>query len=141
MSDSYAVDLAQSRVNAYNDAVVKGTVAGTMAFYLIIGAIYVVLSVVAMWKIFTKAGQAGWKSIIPIYNLIVLCQISGLNPLTILLIFIPFVGQLIFLILLYVKLANAFGQGGGFAVGLILLNFIFMLILAFGKAEYVGPQE
>ena len=101
MSDSYAVDLAQSRVNAYNDAVVKGTVAGTMAFYLIIGAIYVVLSVVAMWKIFTKAGQAGWKSIIPIYNLIVLCQISGLNPLMILLIFIPFVGQLIFLILLY----------------------------------------
>ena len=36
-----------------------------------------------------------------------------------------------------VRLAHVFGKGNGFAVGLILLNPIFVLILAFGSAEYV----
>ena len=35
-----------------------------------------------------------------------------------------------------VKLAKAFGKGDGFAVGLILLNTIFIMILAFGSSEY-----
>ena len=35
-----------------------------------------------------------------------------------------------------VNLAKAFGKDGGFAVGLILLNTIFIMILAFGSAEY-----
>ena len=36
-----------------------------------------------------------------------------------------------------VKLARVFGKNGGFAVGLILLNPIFIMILGFGKAQYV----
>lgn len=36
-----------------------------------------------------------------------------------------------------VRLAHVFGKGNGFAVGLILLYPIFILILAFGSAEYV----
>lgn len=35
-----------------------------------------------------------------------------------------------------VKLAKAFGKGGGFAVGLLLLAPIFIMILGFGSAEY-----
>lgn len=27
-----------------------------------------ILTIIAWWKIFTKAGEAGWKSIIPVYN-------------------------------------------------------------------------
>ena len=37
-----------------------------------------------------------------------------------------------------VKLSKAFGHGAGYAVGLIFLTPIFMLILAFGKSQYVG---
>ena len=33
--------------------------------------------IVALWKIFTKAGEPGWKSIIPIYNIIMLLKIVG----------------------------------------------------------------
>ena len=36
------------------------------------------------------------------------------------------------------RLAKAYGHGGGYTVGLIFLNFIFMLILGFGKSEYQG---
>lgn len=36
-------------------------------FWLLLVA-FIVLNIVANWKIFTKAGQAGWASIIPFYN-------------------------------------------------------------------------
>ncbi len=38
------------------------------------------------------------------------------------------------------KLALAFGKSAGFGVGLFFLYPIFILILAFGKAQYVGKQ-
>lgn|SRR5574344_1518591 len=109
--------------------------AGSWIFTMIIS----VVAILAMWKIFTKAGEAGWKSIIPVYNAIVLFKIAGLSPWLILLELVP-VANIIVLIMLYVKLAKAFGKSNGFAVGLIFLNLIFMLILAFDGSQYVGPQ-
>ena len=112
-----------------------------MAIYLISIAIGV-LTIIANWKIFTKAGQAGWKSLIPIYNIVILFRIAGISPwwiLSYLAAFIPVIGWLASLALsiyLMINLAKAFGKEGGFAVGLILLNTIFMMILAFGDAEY-----
>jgi hypothetical protein len=44
---------------------------------IIIGVLIALLLIVAMWKVFTKAGQPGWASIIPIYNLYVWCKIVG----------------------------------------------------------------
>lgn len=38
----------------------------------IVSFVIYVLSVIARWKIFQKMGESGWKSIIPIYNTIVL---------------------------------------------------------------------
>ena len=37
-----------------------------LATYSIVGFVWWLLHVVAAWRIFTKAGEAGWKSIIPI---------------------------------------------------------------------------
>lgn len=108
----------------------------------VIGFIISVLTIIANWKIFTKAGEKGWKSLIPIYGTVVLFRIAGVSPLLILgylVAWIPVVGPLITLgitIYVYHKLAKAFGQDAGFTVGLVLLNTIFMLILGFGKAEY-----
>ena len=117
-----------------------GAAAGIgIAYYIIMIAICV-LEIIATWKIFTKAGEAGWKSIIPIYNIIVLFKIVGMNPWMILLYLVP-IANIVVMILFNIKLAKAFGKGGGFAVGLIFLNTIFTLILGFGSAEYVGPQE
>lgn len=42
--------------------------------------------------------------------------------------------------MLLFKLAKAFGKGTGFGFGLLFLNTIFILILGFGDAEYIGPQ-
>lgn len=50
---------------------------------------------------------------------------------------IPEVG-LVFAVMLWFKLAKAFGKGIGPGFGLLFLNPIFICILGFGNAEYVG---
>jgi hypothetical protein len=99
----------------------------------------IVISVISLWKIFTKAGEPGWAAIVPIYNLIVLIKIVGKPLWWIVLLIIPCVNFII-LILLSLELAKAFGKSGGFGVGLALLSPIFLPILAFGDARYVGTK-
>jgi hypothetical protein len=98
----------------------------------------VVLLIAGWWMIFTKAGEEGWKAIIPIYNVIVLLKIVGREWWWVLLMLIPFVGFIIWIIVA-LDLAKSFGKGTGFAIGLILLPFIFALILGFGSDTYRGP--
>src|SRR5437667_3746516 len=45
--------------------------------FMIIWLAVVVLMIASMWKIFTKAGQPGWASLIPIYKHIRLVQDRG----------------------------------------------------------------
>lgn len=123
-----------------------GTALGAfLGIFLLFTFIILIIQIVASWKLFNKAGEKGWKSIIPIYNVITLFKISGLSPWIVcayLLGFIPIVGGLIMLgISIYqsYNLAKSFGKGAGFTVGLVLLPFVFYMILAFGKDEYIGP--
>lgn len=95
----------------------------------------IILMIAGMWKTFSKAGQPGWAAIIPIYNMIVLCQVAGRPIWWFLLLLICFP---IFYIIICIDIAKRFGKGGGFAVGLILLPFIFFPMLGFGSAQYQG---
>ena len=125
-----------------NDALFGGMFAGAVTGVIVVASIFSILTIIANWKIFTKAGEAGWKCLIPIYNLVILFKIAGISPWLILVCFaswIPVIGPLASLgITIYsmISLAKAFGKGGGFATGLILLNTIFIMILAFGDAKY-----
>ena len=92
-----------------------------------------------MWKMFTKAGQPGWASIIPIYNIYIWCKIVGRPWWWILLMLIPFVNFII-CIILCIDLAKSFGKGVGFGLGLAFLGIIFFPILGFGSAQYQGPS-
>ena len=140
-ADSLATASAMDTLGA------TATVGAIFATYgLVMIAAYVLL-IIAQWKIFTKAGEAGWKSLIPIYNLVVLYKIVGLSPWLLLIYLtaiIPVVGYIAILVLSIismVKLGQAFGKSGGFIVGLVLLGPIFQLILAFGSSEYIGNGE
>ena len=99
-----------------------------------------VLGIVAMWKIFEKAGKPGWAAIIPFYNIYVLFEITWGNGWKFLFLLIP-IANIVFAIITMVKLAKAFGKGGGFAVGLIFLSIIFYCILAFDQSQYLGVPE
>lgn len=138
-----------------------GIFAGMAVAFMVIALIIAVLLIIAWWKIFTKAGEKGWKSIIPIYNVYIYCKIIGISfwkwfvamfalsfvgglvstsvpVLATILAVANFVVTLIFYILLARNTAKAFGKGTGFAVGLFFLPNIFELILGFGSAEYQG---
>ncbi|MEY2563396.1 MAG: hypothetical protein QOH88_1589 [Verrucomicrobiota bacterium] len=107
---------------------------GTIVGCLLIGLVLVI----AMWKIFTKANQPGWASLIPFYNFYIWCKIVGRPGWWLLLMLIPFVNFII-IIILCIDLAKSFGKGAGFGIGLLLLGIIFFPILAFGSSQYVGP--
>lgn len=98
----------------------------------------VALMIASMWKIFEKAGEEGWKSIIPIYNLIILLKIVG-KPVWWIALFIIPVANIVFLIWTYNMLSKSFGKDEGYTVGLILLGIVFFPMLAFGDAVYQGP--
>lgn len=121
------------------------TLGAALMVYMVIIIAIAVIQIVAMWKLFNKAGEKGWKSIIPIYNMVTLFKISGLSPWLILVYLaaiIPFIGwiaPIAMTAVLAYKLAKSFGKDGGWAVGLYFLPSIFYMILAFGKSEYVGP--
>ena len=108
---------------------------GAMLFFYIA---LLVLIVIAHIKIFTKAGKPGIAAIVPIWNLVVLCEICGKSPVWVVLLCIPIVNFICILILLN-DLSTVFGKGGGFTLGLIFLSPIFFLILGFGSAQYIGP--
>jgi len=97
-----------------------------------------ILILVAMWKVYQKAGKPGWAAIVPIYNILVLLEIVGKPWWWLLLMFIPFV-NIVIMILVYLELATVFSKGTGFGCGLILLPFVFVPMLAFGDAQYTAP--
>jgi len=106
----------------------------------VIGIVYlavVILMLASLWRVFTKAGQPGWASIVPIYNAYVMLKIAGKPGWWLVLLLIPIVNFIVG-ILAVMGLANNFGKGGGFVAGLIFLPFIFYPILAFGDAQYQG---
>ena len=96
-----------------------------------------VMLIVAMWRIFAKAGVPGWVSLIPVYNLVKMLHITGRSGWWILGMFVPFLGVFVAIRLVF-DLASAFGRGVGFGFGLLLLAPIFIPILGFGDARYVG---
>lgn len=127
------------------------------------GVLLWIIGIIAYWKLFTKAGEAGWKAIIPVYSefklydltwkgymlwiLVALAVVSALLLTLTSNMFLAVIGVIlniigmIISIIAKVKLSKAYGHGVGFAIGLIFFFPIFILILGFGKSEYVGPQN
>lgn len=117
----------------------ESTIMAAMGIYVVVLLAIAVFAIVCMWKIFTKAGQPGWASIIPFYNYYVLFEIAWGNGLLFLLLLIP-VANFVVMIILWVKLSQSFGYSAAFAIGLLFLPIIFLPILAFGSSRYIGPQ-
>ena len=112
---------------------------------IIVGLAFIIFEIAALWQVFVKAGQPGWAAIIPIYNIWILLKVIG-RPgwwLALFLIgLVPFIGTIfvfVLSIIIDLDLAKSFAKSTGFAVGLILLSFIFIPILGFGPSSYVGP--
>lgn len=129
----------------------------------------VVLSYAMRWFIFQRAGEKGWKGIIPFYSDYVNYKIAWDGRIYLALLIAQIVsailsaicgainasfGMVIGVILntavmgmnavagmiLQFKMARAFGRNDYFAIGLYFLGSVFTAILAFGDVQYKGPQ-
>lgn len=97
--------------------------------------------IAAVWALFLKAGEQGWASLIPFYNVLVLLRIVG-RPGWWLLLFIipiPFLAMVIGIVVM-IDLARSFGRGVGYGLGLSFISPIFFPMLAFGNDAYAGPS-
>ena len=143
-------------------------VGGLLIFFVVvilIALICGIIMIVAKWKILTKAGEDGWKAIIPVYGDMVMCKIAGVwfwYPLVVFGVsflagmftgasssegtsavssIIELAGSVVsiyYTVILSLSLAKSFGKTSGFGVGLWLLGIVFYPMLAFGKSEYAG---
>lgn len=139
----------------YGYGAALGAYAAILGFVFLLVLAWIVVCIVANWKIFAKAGQPGWGSIIPFYSNYIECKIFWGNgclflvPIVCgLLNFLPLIGKLfaavvvVFSFMTSLKKTESFGEGLGFAFGLFLLAPIFNMILAFGSYQYRGvPQD
>lgn len=109
-----------------------------MGFFVVILVAFFILMLAAQWKIYSKAGKAGWAAFIPIYNLIVLLEMIGKPMSWFIFLCIPFV-NIYFSIKATHLLSKSFGKDTGFTLGLLFLPFIFIPMLGLGAASYQGP--
>ncbi|MCC4268010.1 DUF5684 domain-containing protein [Microbacterium schleiferi] len=102
----------------------------------IFGLVIYVIVVVALWRVFAKAGWPGILAIIPIVNMFILVKIAGYSAWLGLLYFIP-IANVVLAIIVAIKVGENFGKGGAFSFFLLFLfPFIGYLILGFGDARY-----
>lgn len=131
-----------------------------VAFLLMILVVCTVLYVLAYWFIFAKAGDKGWKALIPIYSTyteyklvwnkrmfalymglaIIANVLAWMGGAAALVSYLFSLACMVMYVLSCVKLGQSFGKGAGFIVGLVLVNIVFVLILAFDSSRYVGPE-
>ena len=137
--------------------------AGLILIFMIFILTLVILVIAGLWKVYEKAGQEGWKCLIPIYNAVVLLRIVGKPAWWIWLMVVPFIisailtfnsrGSIappllafalnivgyVYIVWTYNMLSKSFGKTEAFTAGLLFLGVIFIPILGFGDSKYLGP--
>ena len=139
---------------------------GYFELALILSALSYAMLTVAQWRLFRKAGEKGWKALIPFYSMFVSHHLIGMRHIWFILdiIFwaidlvlefvqgtpvwieetffaIAIILTLISEILHIMKLCYCYTKRELFGVGLFLLPPVFSLILAFDKSEYHPPRS
>lgn len=146
--------------------VAGGLIAGILMFMvviIIISLVIAILKLIGTWKMLTKAGESGWKSLIPFYNQWTLCKVAGISPYWVLeiivvsminsvlngilgsnvisgiLSLIVYANTIYFWVILSISLAKSFGKDTGFGVATVFFSFITYPMMGMGSATYVGP--
>lgn len=100
------------------------------------GLIGYILFVVSVWPFLNKAGQPGWTALIPIVAAFFIVRAAGLSAWWTLLYIVPIV-NIVFAIIVALRLGRAFGHGAVFSVFLLwLLALIGHFILSYSNDTY-----
>ena len=146
--------------------VAGGLIAGILMFMvviIIISLVIAILKLIGTWKMLTKAGESGWKSLIPFYNQWTLCKVAGISPywvlemiivsmintvlngilgsnvISVILSLIVYANTIYIWVILSISLAKSFGKDTGFGVATVFFSFITYPMMGMGSATYAGP--
>ena len=114
---------------------------GALMVPLLLSLVILVIFCIGCWKMVAKAGMPGILGLIPIVNLFVLPVVGGKPWWWAFMLFIPIVGQVLYMVLVSLSVAERFGRGIGTVLGLIFLTPIFVCILGFGSAQWTPPPS
>ena len=115
---------------------IDGAVLGTILLgFFGVMLIVVVLNVIALWKVFEKAGKPGWAALVPVYNGMVLAEVAGypswyglgflVNPIS-----------LVVSIIFGLSIAKRFNRSETFGILLLALLPVGYIILGLNKDVY-----
>lgn len=131
-----------------------------------IAILFWLVTAIATWRVFEKAGISGWKSLIPLYREYLLFRIAWdtkqfryyLLAMAVSAIFEPLadkagamsiygtIGAIVNIIVIYyevmmkMKLAHAFDRSRAFGLFLYFLEPFGMMSLGYGPYDYIGPM-
>ena len=100
---------------------------------ILIASLYF-LYVYSIELIFMKCNKPWWSWLVPVYNCMILGEITFHNKKIGLVCLVPIIGQLFFLVMIY-KLGTQFKYSG---LLIVLLSFIFVPMIGFGSNTYEG---
>lgn len=152
-SDTYNLtsdSLTSGSTNFFSD--LAGFTAGMAVAFIILGIIalgLIVFLIVCECKIYSKAGEAWWKAIVPVYNtwieakigglawwwcpiILGMTALSGVSSLS----YVACIATIVISFNFNYNISKKFGKTGGFALLLTLLPIIGLPILAFGSDKY-----
>ena len=66
-------------LTANQSAFAGGLVGGALVAVIVCSLVWGLMLLIASWRIFEKAGEKGWKILIPIYNLYIMYKIVGMK--------------------------------------------------------------
>ncbi|MDQ0645175.1 DUF5684 domain-containing protein [Microbacterium murale] len=144
--------------SAYSDYSDVGAYAGIWAafigLYFVFAIVFYVLGSLFYMKLFEKAGVQGkWRAWVPVYNNMIFVKLGDLSPwlvlygigASLLLGWIPFLGQLVILAVAVIMVLAAYRVGqklqkeGAWVVLYIFLSLVWLGIMAFDKSRW-NPQ-
>ncbi|MEE4256874.1 MAG: signal peptidase I [Bacteroidales bacterium] len=113
-----------------------------MSGYDIILIITLILATAGLWKIFEKAGYAGWKAVVPFLNFYIWLKIIKKPIWWYIFILTPFINVFVIL-LMVVEILKCFGKEsiGAQALG-VIFPFLYLPYLGFSAKEvYMDPDQ
>ncbi len=110
--------------------------------YMIITIVFLILSIAGLYRIFQKAGEDGWKAIIPFLNFYIWLKIIKKPLWWYIFILTPFINVFVIL-LMVVEILKCFGKEsiGAQALG-VIVPFFYLPYLGFNaKEKYTHPDQ
>ena len=147
-------------IESMDPEILAGTIIMFAGFFVVLAAIAVIrylMIAIGYSKMYRKAGEAGWKAFIPVYNTYTNYKISWAgkffflsavlyilvsllrNPAGLFLQLVVGAAAIALLVVVAkqnIKMAKIFGKGAGTGIALMIFPGITSLILGLGKAEF-----